>query len=81
MANIKDAFKMDKKNEHELRERVLKLIREGYLPIQPMARQMGMTGATLTAFLCNSRGVDYRTLLRIEDWVKAKEKKEKNGKP
>lgn len=76
MVTIKDAFKIDEK---DLRERTLKMVKEGYLPIQPMAEEMGMTGATLTAFLCNSRGVDYRTLLRIQDWVKAREKKDKKN--
>lgn len=75
--SIKEAFKIDKKSEQELREKVLKMIQEGYLPIQPMALEMGMNGATLTAFLCNRRGVDHRTLLRIQNWVDKREKKNK----
>lgn len=71
---IKDVLNID---EQELRDKVLTMVKNGYLPIQPIADEVGVTGATLTAFLANSRGVDYRTLLRISDWVKSKEKKEK----
>lgn len=75
MASIKDVFKIDKERVNKVRQNLLLRVKEGYLPIVPMAQEMGIHGATLTAFLCG-RNPDFKTLHKMEDWLDKKEKEE-----